>query len=355
MCSLTIYLSTQGDVFGGQGQQYDINDMRAELIQERFMSRNIQYCRHAVFPAALAAILTVATGDMTFAEGPSVHQATLAEPNEKTQEVSTEEMRAHIGRRQRYPHRSPKARPTRGGDIAGAKDSRPSPASRRAAFAAAVERLVGGDKSKALVLDRNSDTARRVAQPATSSSPPALPMCTLSSAFRCGALDGLVEIELEGILRFYKIDQTAVFFDARTAADFAKVSLSGTHNVPVNQLATDGLRKAPMPSNDFNTRIVLFGRDFAQARALADAVGKLRSRTSRIFRHIRSLGGGGEDPVNFARRRKRFPSDPCANCSCIPQFDVRFGCAPCKAAFSSGCSSTGATAPAGSNRSSYGR
>ena len=77
-----------------------------------------------------------------------------------------------------------------------------------------------------------------------------------------------------GILRVYKIDQTAVFFDARTAADFAKVSLSGTHNVPVDQLATDGLRKAPMPSNDFNTRIVLFGRDFAQARALADAVGK---------------------------------------------------------------------------------
>jgi hypothetical protein len=29
-----------------------------------------------------------------------------------------------------------------------------------------------------------------------------------------------------------------------------------------------------MPGNDFNTRIVLFGRDFAQARALADAVGK---------------------------------------------------------------------------------
>ena len=88
------------------------------------------------------------------------------------------------------------------------------------------------------------------------------------------ALNGPVEIELEGILRVYKIDQTAVFFDARTAADFAKVSLSGTHNVPADQLATDGLRKAPMPSNDFNTRIVLFGRDFAQARALADAVGK---------------------------------------------------------------------------------
>jgi rhodanese-related sulfurtransferase len=88
------------------------------------------------------------------------------------------------------------------------------------------------------------------------------------------ALNGPVEIELEGILRIYKIDQTALFFDARKAADFAKASLPGTHNVPADQLATDGLKKAPMPGNDFNTRIVLFGSDTAQARALADAVGK---------------------------------------------------------------------------------
>ena len=29
-----------------------------------------------------------------------------------------------------------------------------------------------------------------------------------------------------------------------------------------------------MPGNDFNTRIILFGRDAAQARTLADAIGK---------------------------------------------------------------------------------
>jgi hypothetical protein len=34
------------------------------------------------------------------------------------------------------------------------------------------------------------------------------------------------------------------------------------------------LDKAPLPSNDFNTRIVLFGRDAAQARALVDALSK---------------------------------------------------------------------------------
>jgi len=88
------------------------------------------------------------------------------------------------------------------------------------------------------------------------------------------ALNGPVEIELEGILRLYKIDQTALFFDARSVVDFAKASLPGTHNVQADQLATEGLRKAPMPSNDFNTRIVLFGHDSVQARALADALGK---------------------------------------------------------------------------------
>jgi rhodanese-related sulfurtransferase len=88
------------------------------------------------------------------------------------------------------------------------------------------------------------------------------------------ALNGPVEIELEGILRVYKIDQTALFLDARTSSDFAKASLPGTHNVPADQLAAGILSKAPMPRDDFNTRIILFGRDQSQARALADAIGK---------------------------------------------------------------------------------
>ena len=99
------------------------------------------------------------------------------------------------------------------------------------------------------------------------------------------ALNGPVEIELEGILRVYKIDQTALFYDARSAADFARANLPGTYNVPADQLATDGLRKAPMPNNDFNTRIVLFGLDFAQVRALADAVGKTPFQKFGIAHH----------------------------------------------------------------------
>ena len=51
----------------------------------------------------------------------------------------------------------------------------------------------------------------------------------------------------------------------------------GAHNVPADKLASGGLAKAAaglLSTKDFNTRIVLFGRDFAQARALADAFSK---------------------------------------------------------------------------------
>jgi len=88
------------------------------------------------------------------------------------------------------------------------------------------------------------------------------------------ALGGPTEVELEGILRIYKVDQSAVFFDARSAEEFAKGSLPGAHNVPGDKLTSDGLQKAPLPRDDFNTRIVLFGRDSAQARTLADAISK---------------------------------------------------------------------------------
>ena len=103
------------------------------------MSRNIQYCRHAVFPAALAAILTVATGDMTFAQGPSVRQATLAEPNQKTQEVSTEDVRRILADGSAILIDPRKRAEYVAGHIAGAKNVAPEPGAPPAAFAAAVE------------------------------------------------------------------------------------------------------------------------------------------------------------------------------------------------------------------------
>jgi rhodanese-related sulfurtransferase len=87
------------------------------------------------------------------------------------------------------------------------------------------------------------------------------------------ALGGPTEIELEGIVRIFNVDRTALYFDARSPEEFAKGSLPGAHNVPADPVARDALEKA-MPRDDFNRRIVLFGRDAAQARTLADVLSK---------------------------------------------------------------------------------
>jgi rhodanese-related sulfurtransferase len=225
--------------------------------------------------AVAAVIMMAASIDVATAQG-KVYQATLAEPNQKTPEVSTEEVRRKLADGSAILIDSRKRSEYVAGHIAGAMNAAPEPGSPPTAFVAAVERLVGGDKTKPLVLYCNGQYCQASRQ---------LSEQLINAGFNnvrryqlgipmWRALNGPIEIELEGILRVYKIDQTALFFDARSAEEFAKASLPGTHNVPADQLTTDGLRKAPMPTNDFNTRIVLFGRDFAQARALADAVGK---------------------------------------------------------------------------------
>jgi rhodanese-related sulfurtransferase len=206
----------------------------------------------------------------------SVYQATLGEANQKTPEASTADVQRALADGSAIVIDARKRAEYVAGHIAGAINAAPQPGAPPTAFLADVTRMVGGDKSKALILYCNGQhcqASRNLSGQLLAAG------FTNVRRYQLGipmwrALNGPVEIELEGIMRIYKVDQTALFFDARSAEDFAKASLPGSHNVPADKLATDGLRKAPMPSNDFNTRIILFGRDAAQARTLADAVGK---------------------------------------------------------------------------------
>jgi len=230
---------------------------------------------------SVAVSLVVAVGlaaatRMASAQGGNIYQATLAEPNQKTQEVSTEQVRRILAdgsaiildTRQRSEYVA--------GHIPGARNVALPPGTPPAEHVAAVERLAGGDKNKALVLYCNGpfcQASRRVGEQLVAAG------FTNVRRYQLGipiwrALGGPTEIELEGILRIYKVDQTAVFFDARSAEEFAKGSLPGAHNIPADKLASGGLQKAPLPHDDYNTRIALFGRDSAQARALADAFSK---------------------------------------------------------------------------------
>lgn len=242
-------------------------------LREATMSRHAAYI---LVVAALATCLSaVASIDTTHAQG-SIQQATLAEPNQKTPEVSTDEVRRILADGSAILIDSRKHAEYVAGHIAGAKNPALEPNAPREAVVAAVMGIAGGDKAKPLVLYCNGphcQASRQLGEQLVAAG------FTNVRRYQLGmpmwrTLSGPVEIELEGIMRVYKIDQTAVFLDARSEEEFSKRHLPATHNVPADKLAADGLRKAPMPNNDFNTRVVLFGRDGAQARALADAIGK---------------------------------------------------------------------------------
>lgn len=207
------------------------------------------------------------------AQGGSIYQATLAEPNQKTQEVSTEQVRHILADGSAILVDSRSRAEYVAGHIPGARNIDAPPTE----SVAAVEHLVNGDKGKALILYCNGpfcQASRRLSDQLVAAG------FTNVRRYQLGipvwrALGGPTEVELEGIVRIFKLDQTVVYFDARSTEDFGKGSLPGAHNVPADALASGGLQKAPLPKDDFNTRIVLFGRDSSQARTLADALSKL--------------------------------------------------------------------------------
>ena len=96
------------------------------------------------------------------------------------------------------------------------------------------------------------------------------------------ALVGLCEIELEAVQHVLERDRTAVFLDARSAEEFLAGSLPGARSIPQSAVEpgkdVGEVRKAKddgrLPMEDHNTRIVVFGRDAAQARGLAEALAR---------------------------------------------------------------------------------
>jgi rhodanese-related sulfurtransferase len=141
-------------------------------------------------------------------------------------------------------------------------------------YMAVVERLLGGDKGKMLVLycnGPNCGASRSLARQLVKAG------FTNVHRYQLGipmwrTMGGPTAMELEGVVRIFDVDRTAVYFDARSPADFARGSIPGAHSVPAEQIDQDVLGDAPKPNQDFNTRIIIFGKDGAQARELAEAM-----------------------------------------------------------------------------------
>jgi rhodanese-related sulfurtransferase len=87
------------------------------------------------------------------------------------------------------------------------------------------------------------------------------------------ALGGVMEIEPDGLRYVREGDGTAAWFDARGAEAFAAGSLSGARHLPLAEVgrAKDDGR---LPMEDHNTRVVVFGEEGSQARAVATELAK---------------------------------------------------------------------------------
>jgi rhodanese-related sulfurtransferase len=227
--------------------------------------------------ALVAAVMLLAAGGRTptpadaLADSLSIFQATLMEANQKTAEVSTEELRQILADRSAVVFDSRPHLEYAISHIPGALNVAPKPGVPMSVYVsdvAEIERLVP-DRAAAIVLYCNGPfcgKSKRLAEELLQAG------FTNVRRYQLGAptwraLVGVMEIELDGIRKVRDGDRTAVFIDARSAAEFGFGSLPGARNVPLAEvtLAKDDGR---LPMEDHNTRIIVFGADAAQARAV---------------------------------------------------------------------------------------
>lgn len=230
---------------------------------------------HALVAAAFLLLLNAGNAD---AQTVSIYQATLMESGATTAEVNTEQLRQILSDGSAIVLDTRPRAEFEAGHIPGAHvlDSVDQQI-------AAVERLVNSNKGAALVLYCNGpycQASRRLADQLLAAG------FTNVRRYQLGmpvwrALGGPTVIELNGIVRIFKADRTAVFIDARPAEAFARGSLPGVHNLTpetlgptIKGMMSGQVHNAPLPLDDFNRRIVLFGRDATEARRLADAMSK---------------------------------------------------------------------------------
>ena len=234
------------------------------------------------FKSALAALAFFA-GAPALAQ--TVFETTLGEANQKTSEVSTKELRQIIaaGTAVVLDARPPLEYAI--SHIPGALNVAPKPglaAHQYVSDVAEVGRLLGGAKDRALVLYCNGPFCGKTKRLGTE-----LVQAGYSNVrrYQLGAPGwralggGAMETELEA-LSYINNDKTAVWIDARNPDAFASGSIAGARNVPASQLAAGKdqgvMQKAKddgrLPMDDHNTRIIVFGADGKQARAVADAI-----------------------------------------------------------------------------------
>jgi rhodanese-related sulfurtransferase len=229
--------------------------------------------------------LMVAASVVAAQPSTSIFQGTLLEPNQKASEVSTEELRRILTDRTSLVIDARPFMEYSVSHISGALNVSAKPDVPMSVYVSDVreiERLVGGDKTISLVLYCNGPfcgKSKRLSEELLGAGFTSVRRYQLRiPVWR--ALGGLTQIELDGIKYVHASDRTAVFFDARDPEAFSAGSLRGARNLPASGLkpgkdvgeVKNAKDDGRLPMEDHNTRIVVFGRDGAQARMVAEAL-----------------------------------------------------------------------------------
>jgi len=215
----------------------------------------------------------------------SIYQATLGEPGQRTVELSTDQLRGILADMSAVVLDARPVREYAIGHIPGAMNVAAKPGVPMSAYVsdvAEVGRLLEGKKQTPLVLYCNGPycgKSKRLAEELLAAG------YTNIRRYQLGipvwrALGGVTEMEPDGLRYVTANDQTAVLVDVREGDDFRSGSLPNARNIPrsgvlegkdvgdVKRAKDDGR----LPVQDHNTRLIVIGRDVAEARYVAEAL-----------------------------------------------------------------------------------
>jgi rhodanese-related sulfurtransferase len=233
------------------------------------------------------------------AEQRTILGSTLGETDTETPEVSTETLIAALAEGSAVLLDTRPRLEWAISHIPGALNVAPKPGmpmSEYTSDAAEVGRLVAGEKAASLILYCSGPfcgKSKRVARDLLAEG------YTDVSRYQLGtpvwrALGGVMVIEPEGARHVFEHDGTAVWIDVRDPGEFQRGSVPGAKNLPrsgvlpgkdvgeVRAAKDDGR----LPVRDHNTRLIVFGVDGEQARAVAEALSR------EAFHNVTYFAGG---------------------------------------------------------------
>ena len=242
--------------------------------------------------ALLGVLVVVAVGPRLVSADPAatqavktIAQATLEEANQKTSEISTDELRRILVDRSAVVFDARPPREYAISHIPGAVNvgGKPGlPMSQYVPDAGEIIRALGGDKASEIVLYCSGPfcgRSKRLSEDLLAAG------FTNVRRYQLGipvwrALGGSTQIELEAVAYVHEMDRSAVFIDARDPEEFRNGTLPRAVSVPASRLErgkdVGEVRRAKddgrLPMEDHNTRVIVFGSDAAQARAVAEAI-----------------------------------------------------------------------------------